>query len=227
MVKEIDNLMGRKAAPVQQRANDLQAKVIEKDFMEVTTLSVDSKLTEIVPPCLPFELAFHMGTRPITRHSGTHKLCFNGEFKKNVAKTILRTAFSSFDELYKLLEETELRYVQIETVKKSLDRVNDDMTTDSSSRRGHIEHAKHDVVNRYLLKKAERKMPSFTTKSDHTVMAFTHYSPWAAIRRSKPFVAVGGHTDQKYNFTSLQGNHTYLMLRVALKMPYWVKTIQY
>ena len=211
MAEEIDRLMGRKAAPVQQRANDIQGKVMKAGFMEVTTLSVDSKLTEIIPPCLPFLLTFHMDTKPITRHSDTHKLCFNGEFKKNVAKTILRSAFSSFDELYKLLEEAELRYVQIETVKKSLDRVNDDMTTEKSSRRGHIEHAKHDVVNRYLLKKAERKMPSFTTKSDHTVMAFTHYSPWAAIRRSKPFAALGGHTDQKYNFTSLQGTHIYLI----------------
>ena len=215
--------IARKAKVLVDGSTDIESQITRlleqanKDsLVQITGLLVDSPVDVIVPPCLPFQLAFTLNTRPAIHHSGNYDICFNGEFYKNVAVRILRAAYPRIDEMYKALEEAELRYVQIETIKKSLDRVNNDMTEEKSSRRFHVSHAKHDVIDRYLLKNAERRIPRFTTKGDHTVMAFAHYSPWAAIRRSKPFAIVGRHTIQKYNFTSLQGNHIFCLKGVSL-----------
>ena len=210
--------IARKAKVIVDSSTNIETQITrlleqaDKDgLVQITSLLVDSPVDAIVPPCLPFQLAFTLNTRPAIHHSGNYDICFNGEFYKNVAVRILRSAYPSIDDMYKALEEAELRYVQIETVKKSLVRVNNDMTKEKSSRRFHVAHAKHDAVDRYLLKNAERRIPGFTTKGDHTVMAFAHYSPWAAIRRSIPFATVGKHASQKYNFTSLQGNQIFCL----------------
>ena len=192
-------------AAIDTELTSLLSQASSANLVQISSLSVDGEINDLLPPCLPFQLGFTLNTQPPITKNGQHDICFNGEFYMNVAKQILRSSYPSIDELYTALEEAEMRYIRIAVIKKSLTRVNDDITKETSSKRGHIAHPEHGIIERRLLKTAERKMPAFTTKGDHTVMAFTHYSPWATARRSNPFAFVGGTGQKKFNFASLKG----------------------
>eukprot|EP00112_Aurelia_sp_Birch-Aquarium-sp1_P001545 Seg1167.1 transcript_id=Seg1167.1/GoldUCD/mRNA.D3Y31 product="hypothetical protein" protein_id=Seg1167.1/GoldUCD/D3Y31 len=200
---ETKTLVDDKAA-IDTELTSLLSQASSANLVQISSLSVDGEINDLLPPCLPFQLGFTLNTQPPITRSGEHDICFNGEFYVNLAKQILRLSYPSIDDLYTALEEAEMRYIRIKVIEKSLSRVNKDITKETSSKRGHISHPEHGIVERRLLKTAERKMPSFTTKGDHTVMAFTHYSPWATARRSNPFASVGGAGQKKFNFASLK-----------------------
>ena len=65
-------------------------RVANSFLVQITSLLVDSPVDAIVPPCLPFQLAFTLNTRPAIHHSDNYDICFNGEFYKNVVVRILR-----------------------------------------------------------------------------------------------------------------------------------------
>ena len=175
------------------------------DLADINILKVDVALEEIAPPCLPFQLDFTLKTAPPSAHNGNHLICFNGEFYKNVGLRMMRIKYPTIDEMYKALEEAELRYVRIASIKKSLARVEKDVC--DSSKKGNIPSPPvHDPIEKMLVNMAKRRMPTFTVKEDRTVLAFNHYSPWATLKRSNPFEhEPESSRPMKYNAARFQG----------------------
>ena len=121
------------------------------------------------------------------------------------------------------MEEAELRYVQIEEIKKSALRSNKKMRTDKKideRKKSHIKknvETVYDSIEKQLLEMTERRMPMFTTRSDRTMMGFLHYSPWAVARRSHPFASVKkSDSSIKYKPESIQGRKTVLQKRAPV-----------
>ena len=187
---------------IQQEIDELLA--IPNDIVELNNLKVDTDLESIAPPCLPFQMAFTVNTKEPTFHIGGFKICFNGEFYKNVGLRVMKVKYPAVDEMYKALEEAELRYANIGAIRKSLKVAEDEV---HSSKRGQIPLPnEEDPVERMLLKIAKRRIPKFTLKGDKTVLAFRHYSPWATIRRANPFeVESKGSIRIKYNSSRIYG----------------------
>ena len=193
---------------------DIQGEVNELltlsgDLVELNVLKVDTKLETISPPCLPFNLDFTLKTQEPTSHNGIYPICFNGEFYKNVGIRMMRMKYPEIDEMYKALEEAELRYARIAGIRKSLTRVEADIQT--ASKRGIVPTSSDDnPIDRMLTKISKRRIPTFTSKSDRAILAFHHYSPWAIIKRSDPFdmtPGVIGHA--KYDPVNVTGNICY------------------
>ena len=191
--------------------SDIQDEVKELltlsgDLIELNVLRVETKLESISPPCLPFQLDFTIKTQEPSTHNGVHPICFNGEFYKNVGLRIMRMKYPAIDEMYKALEEAELRYARIEGIKKSLNRVQEEIR--KAAKRDVIPSSGEDPVERVLTKIAKRRIPTFTLKSDKTVLAFHHYSPWATIKRSDPVEMMSNSSHNvKYNASSFKGNY--------------------
>ena len=177
------------------------------DLVSINVLKVDTDLESISPPCPPFQLDFTLKTTRITTHNGVYPICFNGEFYNNVGLRIMRIKYPAIDEMYKALEEAELRYARVHAIKKSLDRVQEDIR--AASKRGKVPSPPaDDPVEKMLVKIAKRRIPSFTLKGDKTMLGFHHYSPWAAIRRSNPFEAEPENFHNvKHNSSNLKGNY--------------------
>ena len=190
---------------IQGEINELLA--IPDEIVQLNTLKVDTDLEGIAPPCLPFQMEFTVNTKQPTNHEGVYRICFNGEFYKNVVLRVMKVKYPSVDEMYKALEEAELRYAQIGAIRKSLKVVEDEV---HSSKRGQVPLPKEeDPVERMLSKIAKRRIPKFTLKGDRTVLAFHHYSPWATIKRSHPFEVEGEPSFQtKYNASRIHGTYT-------------------
>ena len=189
---------------IQDEVDDLLG--LPGDLVEINVLRVDEDLEELSPPCLPFQLDFTLKTAIPTTLSGPHSICFNGEFYKNVGLRMMRMKYTTIDTMYKVLEEAELRYVAIETIKKSLKRAEEDVH--KSTKRGDVPSQKvnSDPIENMLGKIAKRRVPTFTLRGDRTVLAFNHYSPWATIKRSNPFENEPAPSHQmKYNASSIQG----------------------
>ena len=159
----------------------------------INKLSVNAPLEDLTGPCLPFDLDFVLNMAPPIAHKGNYDICFNGEFYQNLGAVMLRTSFPKVDDMYTALDEAEVRYVNINGTEKSLARAKKQMKEDSSSKRSHVhshDHTAEDAIVSSLTRSAKRQLPKFTVKSDKTVMAFTHYSPWALTARHNPFDAV-------------------------------------
>ena len=189
---------------IQSEVNELLS--LSGDLIELNILKVDTQLKTISPPCLPFHLDFTLKTKQPTSHNGVYPICFNGEFYKNLGLRVMRIKYPAIDEMYKALEEAEFRYARIRGIKKSLGRVEKDIKKES--KRGSIPSlSEEDPVELMLTKIAKRRIPAFTLKSDKTILAFQHYSPWATIKRSDPFEIEPkfSHYDGKHNLTSIQG----------------------
>ena len=187
---------------IQQEINELLA--IQNDIVQLHALKVDTDLESIAPPCLPFHMAFTVNTKQPTSHNGVFKICFNGEFYKNVGLRIMKVKYPVVDEMYKALEEAELRYAQIGAIRKSLKVAEDEV---HSSKRDQIPlPSEEDPMERMLLKIAKRRIPKFTLKGDKTALAFRHYSPWATLRRANSFeVEPKGPIPGKYNSSRIHG----------------------
>ena len=173
-------------------------------------MKVDTQLKTISPPCLPFQLDFTLKTSQLTNHNGIYPICFNGEFYKNVGIRMMRMKYTAIDDMYKALEEAELRYARIDGIKKSLGRVEKEIKNES--KRGRIPpQPVDDPVELMLTKIAKRRIPAFTLKSDKTTLAFQHYSPWATIKRSDPFEmeSKSPYHDTKHDIASFQGTYSY------------------
>ena len=153
------------------------------DLVELNVLKVDTNLEGITPPCLPFYLDLTLKTKTPTSHSGVFPICFNGEFYENVGIRMMRIKYPKIDEMYKTLEEAELRYSRISCIEKSLTRVETDIKK-ASKREVIPSPPVKDPIERMLIKISKRRIPAFTLKGDKTILAFHHYSPWATIRRS-------------------------------------------
>ena len=187
---------------IQQEINELLA--IQNDIVQLHALKVDTDLESIAPPCLPFHMAFTVNTKQPTSHNGVFKICFNGEFYKNVGLRIMKVKYPVVDEMYKALEEAELRYAQIGAIRKSLKVAEDEV---HSSKRDQIPFtSEEDPMERMLLKIAKRRIPKFTLKGDKTALAFRHYSPWATLRRANSFaVESKALIPVKYNSSRIHG----------------------
>ena len=194
-------------ANIDEDMTDLLSQPEGGNMVEISKFLVDEKLATLHPPCLPFQLNFVLSTKSRKSKEVKHDICFNGEFWMNVGVRILKSSYPSVDNLFKALDEAELRYVQINTIKKSLKRVQHDIEKESS-KRGQIAEPKRDLVENQLMQFAERRIPKFTPKGDKTIMAFVHYSPWATARRSNPFSTsqMPQPGQKKYNFTAPEGN---------------------
>ena len=110
--------------------------------------------------------------------------------------------------MYKAIDDAELSYARIKGIKKSLERVLDDIRSDKSraSKRSDIGNPHAHTLERSLLKIASRRLPKFTTKGDHTMLAFRQYSPWAVARRSNPFSSPqAAQISREYNMSHIQG----------------------
>ena len=187
---------------IQEEINELLA--IPDDIIQLNNLKVNTDLEGISPPCLPFQMEFTVNTKQPTNHNGIFRICFNGEFYKNVGLRIMKIKYPVVNEMYKALEEAELRYAQIGAIRKSLKVAEDEVH--SSKRRKIPLPNEEDPVERMLLKIAKRRIPKFTLKGDKTVLAFHHYSPWAAIKRSYPFeVEEEPVIPTKYNTSRIYG----------------------
>ena len=203
------NEIAKSAQELVESKTDIQDELNELlpilgDLVEINSLKVDTELESISPPCLPFQFDFTLKTTQQTSHNGVQRICFNGEFYKNVGVLIMRTKYPAVNEMYKALEEAELRYARIEAIRNNLVLVEEKF---KSSKRGSIpSEAEEDPVERMLTKMSKRRIPTFTVKGDRTVLAFHHYSPWATIKRSNPFEVdlVPSHR-MKYNTSSIQG----------------------
>ena len=189
---------------IQDELNELLT--LSGDLVELNVLKVDTTLETISPPCLPFNLDFTLKTQEPTSHNGIHPICFNGEFYKNVGIRMMRMKYPEIDEMYKALEEAKLRYARIDGIKKSLSRVEADIQ--KASKRGVIPTSPvDDPIDRMLTKISKRRIPTFTLKSDRTMLAFHHYSPWAVIKRSDPFEKTPSIIgNAKYNPSNVTGN---------------------
>ena len=194
-------------ADIDADMTDLLSQPDGANMVEISKFMVDEKLSSLHPPCLPFQLSFVLSTQSRKSKNVKHDICFNGEFWTNAGMQILKSSYPSVDNLFKSLNEAELRYVQINTIKKSLTRVKHDITKESS-KRGQIPESKRDLIDNHLMQFAERRIPKFTSKGDNTIMAFVHYSPWATARRSNPFSTsqIPQTGQKKYNFTAAEGN---------------------
>ena len=154
-----------------------------RDLVELYMLKVDTDLHAISPPCLPFQIDFTLKMNETFTHNGVHTICFNGEFYENVGIRIVKIKYPKIDDMYKALEEAELRFARISGIRKSLTRVEKDIR--KASRRDSIPSSPvKDPIEKMLIKISKRRIPAFTLKGDKTVLAFNHYSPWATIRRS-------------------------------------------
>ena len=173
--------------------------------MTINMLKVDTDLESISPPCPPFQLDFTLKTARTTTHNGVFPICFNGEFYKNVGLRIIRVRYPAIDAMYKALEEAELRYARIGAIKKSLQRVQEDVRKES--KRGKVSSPpEDDPVEGMLTKIAKRRIPTFTLKGDKTMLGFHHYSPWATIKRSNPFDLLSEPSyHRKYDRSNLHG----------------------
>ena len=189
IAKSAKYLVGNKT-DIQDEVKELLT--LSGDIVEINSLKVDTNLESISPPCLPFHLDFIMKTQEPTTHNGIHPICFNGEFYKNVGLRMMRMKYPAIDEMYKALEEAELRYARIGGIKKSLKRVEEDIQ--KASKRSNIPSTvDEDPIESMLTNMAKRRIPTFTLKSDKTVLAFHHYSPWATIKRTDPFEMLPKH----------------------------------
>ena len=209
LIEEVDEI-AKSAKYLVGNKTDIQDEVKELltlsgDIVEINSLKVDTNLESISPPCLPFHLDFTLKTRKPSNHRVVHPICFNGEFYKNVGLRIMRMKYPAIDEMYKALEEAELRYARIGGIKKGLSRVEEDIS--KGSKRDSIPSAIHeDPIERMLTKMAKRRIPTFTLKSDKTVLAFHHYSPWATIKRSDPFEMLPKHSQNvKFDASTYKG----------------------
>ena len=208
---EQGNEIARTTKEFVERKTDIQEEVNELlklsgDLVELNVLKVDTKLTTITPPCLPFHLDFTLKTKQRTSHNGIYPICFNGEFYKNLGLRIMRIKYPVIDGMYKALEEAEFRYARIRGIRKSLSRVEKDIKKDS--KRDSIPSSPvEDPVELMLTKIAKRRIPAFTLKSDKTTLAFQHYSPWATIKRSSPLEmeSTFSNSDGKHNLTHIKG----------------------
>ena len=90
---------------IQDEINELLA--IPDYIIQLNTLKVDTDLEGIAPPCLPFQMEFTVNTKQPTSHEGVFRICFNGEFYKNVGLRIMKVKYPSVDEMYKALEEAK------------------------------------------------------------------------------------------------------------------------
>ena len=179
------------------------------DLVELNILKVDTQLKTISPPCLPFHLDFTLKTTQLSNHNGVYPICFNGEFYKNVGLRMMRMKYTAIDDMYKALEEAELRYARVDGIRKSLSRVEKDIKKES--KRGSIPPQPiEDPVESMLTKIAKRRIPTFTVKGDKTILAFQHYSPWATIKRSDPFEVEPKfpYHDTKHDIAHFQGTHS-------------------
>ena len=194
---------------IQEEINELLA--IPDNIIQLNNLKVNTDLEGISPPCLPFQMEFTVNTKQPTNHNGVFRVCFNGEFYKNVGLRIMKVKYPVVDEMYKALEEAELRYAQIGAIRKSLKVAEDEV---HSSKRGQIQLPnEEDPVERMLLKIGKRRIPKFTLKSDKTVLAFHHYSPWAAIRRANQFgVESKAANPVKYNSSRIHGTFMRMLM---------------
>jgi len=186
---------------IQDEVNELLT--LSGDIVELNILKVDTQLKTISPPCLPFHLDFTLKTTQLSNHNGIYPICFNGEFYKNVGLRMMRVKYTAIDDMYKALEEAELRYRRIDGIKKSLSRVENDIKKES--KRGSIPSSHvEDPVELMLTKIAKRRIPAFTLKSDKTTLAFQHYSPWATMQRSNPFEVRPEPPYMKHNIAHLR-----------------------
>ena len=212
LIEQAD-VIAKSAKKLVESKTDIHDEVKElltlaEDLIELNVLKVDTNLESISPPCLPFQLDFLIKTQKPTTHNGVYPICFNGEFYKNVGLRIMRMKYPAIDEMYKALEEAELRYASIVAIKSSLTRM--EKAAEETSKRGSIPSAVHkDPVERMLTKMAKRRIPAFTLKSDKTIMAFQHYSPWATIKRSAPFDNVAEVLHQYKYDSNMKGNFYY------------------
>ena len=215
LVEEADEI-AKSAKDLVYSRTDLQSEIdellaIPEGLIQLHNLKVDTDLEGIVPPCLPFDMAFTVNTKEPTFHVGVFKICFNGEFYKNVGLRIMKVKYPVVDKMYKALEEAELRYAQIGAIRKSLKVAEDEV---HSSKRGQIPLPnEEDPVERLLLKIAKRRIPKFTLKGDKTVLAFRHYSPWATTRRANPFeVESKAVIPVKYNSSRIHGTFARMLM---------------
>ncbi len=206
MIEEKTDLEGELSA--------LLVKPAESQLITFNLLKVDSPLKDIKAPCLPFNMDFVLKTETPKSYRGQHDICFNGEFFKNVGVQVLRSVYPVVAAMYKALEEAELRYVRINGIKKSLAKTEKLMKSSVQPRplpnkRSIISEQDTpalDLTEAQLTKIAKKRLPRFTTKGDHTMMAFRHYSPWAVAKRSRPFASVKTPKPAKnYNASSLKG----------------------
>ena len=175
------------------------------NLVDITSLKVDESIENLEPPCLPFQLDFTLNTDAPKSHSGRHKICFNGEFFKNVGVKVVRESFPTIDEMYRVFEEAQLRYSRIDAIKKSLERVLKD--TKKDTKRSLVIKSPIDLVDKNLMKIARRRIPKFTVKEDRTTMAFKYYSPWASAKRLHNLESQYHTTDQlKFDMMALKGN---------------------
>ena len=189
---------------IQDEVNELLT--LSGDIVELNILKVDTQLKTISPPCLPFHLDFTLKTTQLSNHNGIYPICFNGEFYKNVGLRMMRVKYTAIDDMYKALEEAELRYRRIDGIKKSLSRVENDIKKES--KRGSIPSSHvEDPVELMLTKIAKRRIPAFTLKSDKTTLAFQHYSPWATMQRSNPFEVRPEPPYMKHNIAHLRSTY--------------------
>ena len=193
-------------ADIETELSDLLSQPDGSSLVEIRSLRIREDLTSLSPPCLPFQLSFELNSESERNGDSKQEICFNGEFYKNVGVQILRTSYPNVVELYKALEEAELRYAKINAIKKSLERVSHDIEQEST-KRSKIIKPKRDLLEAQLLRLAERRIPRFTAKGDKTTMAFHYYSPWATAKRSNPFAGdfAAENIHQKYNHSSVEG----------------------
>ena len=202
IAKAAKELVDNKTA-IQDEIKELLA--LPGNLVELYVLKVDTQLKTISPPCLPFHLDFTLQTKQQTSHNGVYPICFNGEFYKNLGLRIMRIRYPAIDEMYKALEEAEFRYGRIRGIKKGLSRVEKDI--EKESKRGSIPSQPiEDPVELMLTKISKRRIPTFTLKSDKTILAFQHYSPWATIKRADPFEIEPIFSQQniRFNLSSVQ-----------------------
>ncbi len=93
--------------------NQLLEKQHTENMATIWSVTVDENISELVPPCLPFNLHFKIEAPGQTIYDDKYDVCFNGEFYQNMATKMLRVAYSDIDKMYKALEEAELRYAKI------------------------------------------------------------------------------------------------------------------
>ena len=212
LIKQADEI-AKAAKELVDNKTEIQDEIKELlalpgDLVELYVLKVDTKLKAISPPCLPFYLDFNLKTKQASNHNGVYRICFNGEFYKNLGLRIMRIKYPAIDDMYKALEEAEFRYARIRGIKKGLNRVEKDIRK-GSKRRNIPSSPVEDPVELMLTKISKRRIPTFTLKSDKTILAFQHYSPWATIKRFNPFDVeqIPAHQNIKSNSSSVRGMH--------------------
>ena len=105
------------------------------------------------------------------------------------------------------------RYYRAEGMKKSLANTEKELKSDDyreATKRASIKGTSrsiHDPVVESMLRSSERRLPKFTTKGDKTILAFSHYSPWAVAQRMHPFATLDFSKPAKdYNLDFITGS---------------------